>query len=67
LLKRVRSLEAELRLPLAERMAAIALTGYAEPEDRTQALAVGFQAHLAKPALPQVLLATAARLLSTAD
>jgi ATP-binding cassette subfamily B protein len=65
LLKRVRSLEAERRLSLAERMAAIALTGYAQPEDRTQALAAGFQAHLAKPASPQVLLATAARLLLT--
>jgi ATP-binding cassette subfamily B protein len=63
LLKRVRSLEAQRRVPLAERMAAIALTGYAEPEDRTQALVAGFQAHLAKPAMPDVLLATAQRLL----
>ena len=63
LLKRVRSLEAQRRVPLSERMAAIALTGYAEPEDRTQALVAGFQAHLAKPAMPDVLLATAQRLL----
>ncbi len=28
---------------------AIALTGYAQPEDREQALAAGFDAHLAKP------------------
>jgi ATP-binding cassette subfamily B protein len=63
LLRRVRSLEGERRVPLAKRMAAIALTGYAEPEDRTQALAAGFQAHLAKPALPKVVLATASRLL----
>jgi ATP-binding cassette subfamily B protein len=63
LLKRVRSLEAQRRVPLAERMAAIALTGYAQPEDRTQALVAGFQAHLAKPAMPDVLLATARRLL----
>jgi ATP-binding cassette subfamily B protein len=66
LLKRVRSLEAQRRVPLAERMAAIALTGYAEPEDRTQALVAGFQAHLAKPAMPDVLLATAQRLLPAA-
>ncbi|HVJ30223.1 MAG TPA: ATP-binding cassette domain-containing protein [Gammaproteobacteria bacterium] len=66
LLKRVRSLEAQRRVPLAERMAAIALTGYAEPEDRTQALIAGFQAHLAKPAMPDVLLATAQRLLPVA-
>jgi ATP-binding cassette subfamily B protein len=63
LLRRVRSLEAQRRVPLAERMAAIALTGYAQPEDRTQALLAGFQAHLAKPAMPDVLLATARRLL----
>jgi ATP-binding cassette subfamily B protein len=66
LLKRVRSLEAQRRVPLAERMAAIALTGYSQPEDRTQALVAGFQAHLAKPAMPEVLLATARRLLPTA-
>jgi ATP-binding cassette subfamily B protein len=66
LLKRVRSLEAQRRVPLAERMAAIALTGYAQPEDRTQALVAGFQAHLAKPAMPDVLLATARRLLPAA-
>jgi ATP-binding cassette subfamily B protein len=65
LLKRVRTLEAERRVPLGERMAAIALTGYAEPEDRAQALVAGFQAHLAKPAMPDVLLATAQRLLPT--
>jgi ATP-binding cassette subfamily B protein len=63
LLKRVRSLEAQRRVPLGERMAAIALTGYAQPEDRMQALVAGFQAHLAKPATPDVLLATATRLL----
>ena len=28
---------------------AIALTGYAQPEDRERALAAGFDAHLAKP------------------
>jgi ATP-binding cassette, subfamily B, bacterial len=67
LLKRVRSLEAQRRVPLGERMAAIALTGYAEPEDRTQALVAGFQAHLAKPAMPDVLLATARRLLPAAS
>ncbi len=63
LLRRVRSLEAERQVPLAERMAAIALTGYAQPEDRVQALVAGFQAHVAKPALPAELLATASRLL----
>jgi ATP-binding cassette subfamily B protein len=66
LLKRVRSLEAERRVPLRDRMPAIALTGYAQPEDRTAALVAGFQAHLAKPAQPTVLLATASRLLPAA-
>jgi ATP-binding cassette subfamily B protein len=66
LLKRVRALEAQRRVPLGERMAAIALTGYAQPEDRMQALVAGFQAHLAKPAQPGVLLATANRLLPAA-
>ena len=63
LLKRVRSLEAQRRVPLAERMPAIALTGYAQPEDRTQALIAGFQARASKPAMPDVLLATAQKLL----
>jgi ATP-binding cassette subfamily B protein len=66
LLKRVRTLEGERRVPLRDRMPAIALTGYAQPEDRTQALVAGFQAHLAKPAQPDVLLATASRLLPAA-
>src|SRR5690606_29787967 len=50
LLRRVRALEAEHRIPLAERMPAIALTGYARSEDRVHALVAGFQAHVAKPA-----------------
>ena len=66
LLKRVRSLEAERQVPLRHRMPAIALTGYAQPEDRMQALVAGFQAHLAKPAQPAELLATASRLLPAA-
>jgi signal transduction histidine kinase len=36
----------------------IALTGYGQPEDRRQALAAGFDAHLVKPVDPPVLLAT---------
>ena len=47
------------------------LSGLKDPqgrvaEDRTQALVAGFQAHLAKPAMPDVLLATAQRLLPVA-
>jgi len=39
---------------------AIALTAYARADDRMQALAAGFQAHLAKPALPEELAAAIA-------
>jgi ATP-binding cassette subfamily B protein len=66
LLKRVRALEAQRHVPLAERMAAIALTGYAQPEDRMRALGAGFQAHVTKPAEPSLLLSTASRLLPAA-
>jgi ATP-binding cassette subfamily B protein len=63
LLRRVRALEAERRLALADRMPAIALTGYARSEDRVRALVAGFQSHLVKPARPEDLLATVRRLL----
>jgi len=36
-------------------MRLIALTGYGQPEDRRQAFAVGFDAHLVKPATPATL------------
>jgi ATP-binding cassette subfamily B protein len=65
-LRRVRGFEAERRVSLADRMPAIALTGFARPEDRMQALVAGFQAHLAKPALPQELLVQIGRLLGVA-
>jgi len=41
---------------------AIALTAYAKEEDRQQALAVGFQEHLAKPVEPTQLLKVIAKL-----
>jgi ATP-binding cassette subfamily B protein len=63
LLRRVRTLEAEHRLPLSERMPAIALTGYSRSEDRVRALVAGFQSHVTKPARPELLLATIRRLL----
>ena len=43
-------------------MPAIALTAYARSEDRLRALRAGFHAHIAKPAEPAELLATAAGL-----
>jgi PAS domain S-box-containing protein len=42
------------------RLAAIALTAYARPEDRTRALRAGYQAHLAKPISSTELVATVA-------
>jgi CheY-like chemotaxis protein len=39
---------------------AIALTAYATPDDRAQAMAAGFQAHLAKPIEPETLLSSIA-------
>jgi CheY-like chemotaxis protein len=49
LLKRVRERYSSEQLP------AIALTAYARPEDRDLSRHAGFQAHLAKPVTPDVL------------
>ena len=49
LLREVRELETQRDTPLDARLPAIALSGYARPEDRTRALLAGFQLHLAKP------------------
>jgi ATP-binding cassette subfamily B protein len=59
---RIRAAEAGQGIPLARRMPAIALTGYARTEDRTQALLAGFQLHLAKPVAPDELLTALAAL-----
>src|SRR6185436_17292241 len=60
LIRRVRALEAERggggRLP------AVALTAYARVEDRTRALAAGFQRYVSKPLEPAELLAVLASL-----
>jgi signal transduction histidine kinase len=56
LLKRVRLLEAEQ----GGRTPAIALTAFARPQDRTQALSAGYQAHVAKPVEQSELVATVA-------
>jgi CheY-like chemotaxis protein len=56
---------AELRSLNAERggnVPAVALTAYARPEDRAQALAAGFQMHVAKPVDPDELIAVLASL-----
>jgi signal transduction histidine kinase/CheY-like chemotaxis protein len=45
-----------IRATAGDKMRLVALTGYGQPEDRRQALAVGFDAHLVKPATPGALL-----------
>ena len=55
-LRRLRRLEAERQLPLQDRVPAIALTGYAQGEDRMRAKMAGFQAHLTKPVAPEKLI-----------
>jgi ATP-binding cassette subfamily B protein len=49
IVRRLRSLEEARETRLEERLPAIALSGYAEAEDRMRALLAGFQIHLAKP------------------
>jgi CheY-like chemotaxis protein len=44
-----------VRAALRGQVRLIALTGYGSPEDRAQALASGFDAHLVKPADPEEL------------
>jgi CheY-like chemotaxis protein len=53
-------------LPLAQGGAipTIALTAYASPLDRAQALSAGFAAHFTKPFDPELLLNTIARIVS---
>jgi len=57
------SLMRQIRLREKDRggfLPAIALTGYARADDRQQALAAGFQAHVAKPVEPAELIAAIA-------
>lgn len=58
LIRRVRALEsqAESQTP------ALALTAYARADDRTRALAAGYQLHIAKPVSPSALAAAVANL-----
>lgn len=51
----VRRLEDERRVPLEQRMPAVALTGLSQPGDRVRALMAGFQEHLVKPVEPEAL------------
>jgi CheY-like chemotaxis protein len=59
LIRRVRGSERTARIP------AVALTANARPEDRTQALLAGFQAHVSKPVDPTELATLLATLVRT--
>jgi CheY-like chemotaxis protein len=58
LIRKIRELEPEM----GGRIPAVALTGYARVEDYTEALAVGFQLHVAKPVRAAELIAVVASL-----
>jgi PAS domain S-box-containing protein len=58
LIRRVRAMERTRR---ERRLPAIAVTAYASPHDRDQALAAGYDAHVAKPIEPSELARTVAR------
>lgn len=49
--------------PRTKHMRLVALTGYGQDSDRQRSLAAGFDAHLVKPAAPDVLLKTMGELL----
>ena len=58
LIRRVREMEAGDK----RRMPAIALTAFAQKEDRLQALSAGYDLHLSKPVVPDELIRAAANL-----
>jgi CheY-like chemotaxis protein len=62
LLRKVRALPAES----GGATPAIALTGYANPQDRVGALRAGFQMHVSKPVTPAELAAAVASLVAPA-
>jgi CheY-like chemotaxis protein len=47
-------------------LAAVAVTAFARPDDRTRALAAGFQEHVSKPVDPDTLVRTLAAVLAAA-
>jgi CheY-like chemotaxis protein len=58
LIRRLRARQAEA----GGAIPAIAVTGYAHPDDRDRLLAAGFQAHLRKPIDPDEIISTVASL-----
>jgi CheY-like chemotaxis protein/anti-sigma regulatory factor (Ser/Thr protein kinase) len=61
LLKAIREMAAHRNVP------AVAVSAYARPEDRSRALAAGFQVHLAKPIDPATLVRALAAAVSAAE
>ena len=61
---KLRALEKERRIPRSAQIPAIALTAYAQPEDRVRALGAGFQMHVAKPVEPAELIRVIASLVN---
>ncbi len=61
LIRRLRSLPPER----GGQVPALALTAYARPEDRERALEAGYQRHLAKPVVPDQLIAAVADLVAS--
>ncbi len=49
MIRKLRALESERGVHRSRRIPAIALTAFAQPQDRVQALHAGFQIHVAKP------------------
>ncbi|MFT3859509.1 MAG: ATP-binding cassette domain-containing protein [Aquabacterium sp.] len=60
-MRRIRQMEAQRGIPLNQRVAAVALSGFSAPSDRMRSMMSGFQAHLAKPVDPKELVYTLSR------
>lgn len=61
MIRRVRAIDARV----GTHTRAVALTAFASPADRAQALTAGYQAHLAKPVTPAKLVSTVAQILAS--
>ena len=66
-MRRIRQMEAERKVPLEKRLPSIALTGHARQQDRLMALMAGFQLHVAKPVDPALLARSLAALAGRAS
>jgi ATP-binding cassette subfamily B protein len=60
-MRRIRQMEAQKGIPLNQRVAAVALSGFSAPSDRMRSMMSGFQAHLTKPVDSRELVYTLSR------